>query len=225
MQKYISYLRVSTDSQGVVGLGMAAQEDLIAEYIKKEDGDLLQEFREVESGKNNYRPQLIAALRACRQTKSTLLIAKIDRLSRNKAFIDTLSENKDVSFVACDQPKINDLTLSFLVFFAELEGKMISERTKAALDAKKARGEVINRKNNLTPASIARGQKKGLEVRKQKALAFAEDFPQVLELRESGKTLQEIADYLNLNRMETRRGMKWNPAAVARVVKRLQPPE
>jgi DNA invertase Pin-like site-specific DNA recombinase len=137
--KFIAYFRVSTDKQGKSGLGLQAQRKAVLDYLDGGRWSLVQEFVEIESGKHNERPQLAAALAACKKHKARLVIAKLDRLSRNLAFIATLMES-GVEFVAVDNPHATKLTVHILAAVAEHEREMISERTRAALRAAKARG-------------------------------------------------------------------------------------
>ena len=137
--KFISYLRVSTDKQGERGYGLAAQRKAIGEYLNGWSWELLGEYVEVESGKRGDRPKLAEALAACKRHRARLIIAKLDRLSRNVAFIATLMDGK-VDFVCCDFPQANRLTLHVLAAVAEHEREMISERTRAGLAAAKERG-------------------------------------------------------------------------------------
>ena len=137
--KFVAYYRVSTDRQGKSGLGLDAQREAVTSYLNGGSWQLVQEFVEVESGKRADRPQLAAALAACRKHKAKLVIAKLDRLSRNLAFVATLMES-GVEFVAVDNPHANKLTIHILAAVAQHEREMISERTKAALAAARARG-------------------------------------------------------------------------------------
>jgi DNA invertase Pin-like site-specific DNA recombinase len=137
--RFVSYLRVSTERQGKSGLGIDAQRQAIADYLNGSHWTLAAEFVETESGKHADRPQLQAALAACRKHKARLIIAKLDRLSRNVAFVATMMDST-VEFLACDFPQANRLTLHILAAVAEHERRMISERTKAALAAAKRRG-------------------------------------------------------------------------------------
>jgi DNA invertase Pin-like site-specific DNA recombinase len=137
--KFIAYFRVSTDKQGKSGLGLEAQRKAVLDYLNGGRWTLVQEFVEVESGKHSDRQQLAAALAACKKHRAKLVIAKLDRLSRNLAFIAALMES-GVEFVAVDNPHANKLTVHILAAVAEHEREMISERTKAALQAAKARG-------------------------------------------------------------------------------------
>ena len=142
----VSYLRVSTAKQGLSGLGMEAQRAAVAQFTAAGSHTLVAEFVEVESGRKADRPQLAAALTSCRLHRATLVIAKLDRLARNVAFIANLM-NGGVEFVACDMPHANRLTLHLLAAIAEHEREMISQRTKAALQAAKARGVKLGNPN------------------------------------------------------------------------------
>src|SRR6516162_418624 len=144
--KFVSYLRVSTVRQGKSGLGLEAQRKAVRDYLDGGNWQLVQEFVEVESGRHSERPQLAAALAACKKHKARLVIAKLDRLSRNLAFIATLMES-GVEFIAADMPFANKLTIHILAAVAEHEREAISERTKAALAAAKARGTRLGNPN------------------------------------------------------------------------------
>jgi len=160
--KFVAYFRVSTQKQGVNGLGMDAQRETVRQYLSN-GGELVAEFVEVETGKGANalakRPQLAAALALCKKTGAKLLIAKLDRLARNVHFVSGLMESK-VKFVACDMPEANDLTIHVMAAFAEHEAKRISQRTKEGLAAAKARGVVLGAagKLNLKPCLQARQQ-------------------------------------------------------------------
>ena len=130
---YVAYYRVSTQRQGASGLGLEAQRAAIEAFIASR-GSIIAEFTEVESGKLAVRPQLEAALLAAKRAKATLVIAKLDRLARNVAFIAALLEQR-VPFVACDLPEANEFVLHVMAAVAHHEARAISERTKLALDA------------------------------------------------------------------------------------------
>ncbi len=158
MVDFCSYLRVSTDKQGITGLGMDAQRESVKRYVSAR-GQLLTEFIEVESGRKENRPQLRAALEECRKHRAVLLIARLDRLGRNVAFIANL-KNSDVEFVAVDMPQANRLTIHILAAVAEHEREMVSQRTKAALAAAKARGIKLGESSvSGSACSCARGSR------------------------------------------------------------------
>jgi DNA invertase Pin-like site-specific DNA recombinase len=137
--KFVAYFRVSTDRQGKSGLGLEAQRETVMNYLNGGNWSLVGEFTEIESGKRSDRPELEKALAACKKQKAKLVIAKLDRLSRNLAFIATLMES-GVQFVAADMPEANELTVPIMAAMAQYEGKQISKRTKDALAAAKKRG-------------------------------------------------------------------------------------
>jgi DNA invertase Pin-like site-specific DNA recombinase len=151
-RRFVAYYRVSTDRQGRSGLGLEAQQKAVRDYLDGGAWEIVAEFVEVESGKRADRPELARALDACRKHKARLVIAKLDRLSRNLAFIATLMDS-GVEFVAVDNPHANKLTIHILAAVAEHEREMISERTKAALAAAKARGKKLG-----TPGPGRRGR-------------------------------------------------------------------
>src|SRR6266550_4520689 len=136
---FVAYYRVSTDAQGRSGLGLEAQREAVARHVGGASGRIIAEFEEIESGKKNDRPKIAAAISTSRLKRATLVIAKLDRLARNVAFVSNLMES-GVDFVACDNPHATRLTIHILAAVAEHEREMISERTKAALAAAKARG-------------------------------------------------------------------------------------
>lgn len=163
--KYVTYYRVSTAKQGVSGLGIEAQQAAVGHYLATRGGEVLGAFTEVCSGTKDNRQQLQAALRMCRLTGATLLIAKLDRLSRNRSFLMALADSK-LNFVCCDMPEANHLTVGILACMADYERQLISERTKAALVAAKARGVALGnprlaecRQNDTTAATAARKAK------------------------------------------------------------------
>lgn len=152
MTRFIAYYRVSTDKQGKSGLGLDAQRQAVAGFVAGR-GEIVAEHTEIESTRNK-RPELHAALEACRKHKATLLIARLDRLARNVAFISNLMESR-VDFLAVDMPEANRLTIHILAAVAEHEREMISKRTKAALQAAKARGTALGKPQS--PSRVASG--------------------------------------------------------------------
>src|SRR5262245_20387959 len=139
-KRYVSYLRVSTPKQGENGLGVEAQREAVRRYLLSHHGEQIAEFVEVESGKRSDRPQMAAAVVLAKKRKATLLVAKLDRLSRSVAFIATLMDSKGFDLAIADVPGANRLTLHELAAAAEHERHMIGERTRHALAAAKARG-------------------------------------------------------------------------------------
>jgi DNA invertase Pin-like site-specific DNA recombinase len=207
---FIAYYRVSTDRQGRSGLGLEAQRAAVGRYLAGIGGILLAEHTEVETGRRNDRPELQKALAACRKHKARLVIAKLDRLSRNVAFIATMMDS-GVEFVACDNPHATRLTLHILAAVAEHEREMISARTKAALQAAKARGVRLGRNaERLASANHAA------------ALDRADQIKGLLaELNRSGMTAREIAAELTARGIMTPRGGRWHPQTVRRVMERV----
>lgn len=193
---FIAYYRVSTDRQGQSGLGLEAQRAAVIRHIG--DGNLLTEYTEVESGKKHLnRPQLLAALAECKRKKATLIIAKLDRLGRNVAFISALMDS-GAEFVCCDNPHANRLMLHMLAAFAEHEREMISQRTKAALAAAKARGVKLGNprwQESVSKAAAAR--------RRTPAETAAKT---IREMRQQGLSLRAIAQRLNDAGMKTPSG-------------------
>src|ERR1039458_3130702 len=172
--KFVSYLRVSTARQGASGLGLEAQREAVTSYLNGGSWQLVQELIEVESGKSKDRPRLIEALRLCRIYNATLLVAKLDRLARNVAFVSTLME-AGVKFVAVDLPQANELTVHIMAAMAEYEAKAISARTKAALEAAKDRGTRLGGLRWDLASVSKQGRKLALKVRKESAENRASD--------------------------------------------------
>jgi len=212
--KFIAYFRVSTDKQGRSGLGLQAQRKAVLDYLDGGRWSLVDEFVEIESGKHNERPQLTAALAACRKHKAKLVIAKLDRLSRNLAFIAALMES-GVEFVAVDNPHATKLTVHILAAVAEHEREMISERTKAALRAAKARG------TRLGNPELAKAAKRGTAAVKANARQFAANvLPIIEEIEQAGITSHNaIAAKLNERDVRTARGGKWTHVQVGAVLR------
>jgi DNA invertase Pin-like site-specific DNA recombinase len=230
MSKYVSYLRVSTDKQGKSGLGIAAQRTAVEDYIRVKNGDggLIAEYVEVESGKGTKnRPQLEAAFAACRLYGAVLIIAKLDRLSRDAHFLLGL-DKAGIDFICADNPDTNRFTVGIRALMAEEERRLISHRTREALAATKRRGTKLGgqRKDSdgkplvITPEAAALGRK----AQQEKADSRAAQVGSVIkELLVAGKTtLREIADELNARGIPTaRRKTHWGPEQVRRVRDRL----
>ncbi|HCE66028.1 MAG: resolvase [Geobacteraceae bacterium GWC2_55_20] len=209
MKTYVAYLRVSTNKQGLDGLGMAAQEQAIKAY----NGNVVAKFSEVESGKRKDRPELMKALAHCKLTGSTLIVAKLDRLARNVFFISSLMESK-VDFVACDFPEASPLTLHIMSAVAEFETRAISARTKVALAQAKARGVKLGNPN-LTADGRVRGNAAGVKTIKEVADVFAARvMPTIEALKGQGLSLRGVAAELNKLGVLTARGKQWTATAV-----------
>ena len=220
-RKFIAYYRVSTHRQGVSGLGLEAQQASVIKFVNGY-GELLGEFTEVETGKRSDRPQLLKAIAQTKRSGATLVIAKLDRLARNVAFISSLMDS-GIDFVACDNPHANRLTIHILAAVAEDEARRISERTKAALAAYKARGGKLGSQHPkckpISAEASRKGQRIGSERNRENArAAYADLFPMILQLRGEGVSLREIAHQLNEQGHSTRSGGKWSPAQVRRVI-------
>jgi DNA invertase Pin-like site-specific DNA recombinase len=218
--KFVSYLRVSTDKQGHSGLGIEAQRKAVSDYLNGGNWQLLQEYVEVESGKRSDRPQLIAALAHAKATGATVVIAKLDRLARNVAFISNLMES-GVEFIAADMPMANRLTVHVLAAVAEHEREMISQRTRLALAAAKARG---TRLGNPNGARVLRGRGNASAVAAVRASAdahTAQVLPAIAAIRAEGMTsLHAIAAELNRRGILTARGGQWYATTVRNTLAR-----
>jgi DNA invertase Pin-like site-specific DNA recombinase len=216
--KFVSYLRVSTARQGASGLGLEAQRAAVTGYLNGGDWKLVQEVVEVESGKRNDRPALADALRLCRKHRATLVIAKLDRLARNVAFISNLMES-GVEFVAADMPQADRFQLHIYAALAEQEAVAISKRTKAALAAAKARGTQLGgrRVSRERWAEIRLGAS---ALRTAEADKRAADLLPVIESIKAGggQTLRQIASGLNERNIATPRGGEWSAVQVQRVL-------
>lgn len=214
--KFITYYRVSTQKQGRSGLGLEAQKAAVDVHLRTHGGRELASYIEVESGKNAVdRPQLQAALLRCRQTRATLLVAKLDRLSRNASFLMNLKDS-GVQFEALDIPGANPLTVGVMALMAQQEREFISTRTKAALAARKARGLPLGNPRDLSPYA-ARASARSCAVRSARARAWAKDTaaPAFAAARVEGcNSLRSIANYLNEREVLTPRGKRWTATAV-----------
>ncbi|WP_395541548.1 recombinase family protein [Neotabrizicola sp. sgz301269] len=221
--KIVSYIRVSTDRQGRSGLGLEAQKADIAAYAARQNAAITGAFTEVESGRNNDRPELDKALRLARVTGSKLVIAKLDRLSRNAAFLLSLQDS-NVDFVACDMPEANALTVGIMAVIAEAESRMIGARTRAAMGAAKARGRTFGNPNGAAALRAAgKGNSASCLAKQQAALARAHDLSDVLQdVQASGiTTLSGMAEELNRRGIKTARGGRWHASSVCNVLSRL----
>ncbi len=213
----ISYLRVSTVRQGQSGLGIEAQRAAVASFMHDHSASrLASEFVEVESGKNADRPELAKAIAACRLYGAKLVIAKLDRLSRDAHFLLGL-EKAGVDFVAADMPNANRLTVGIMAMVADEERRMISARTKAALAAAKARGTALGGNRGKLHLIVGAGVGKSVETRRANADMKARDvLPIIEEIAASGASLHRIAAELAARGIPTPRGGTWTATAVRR---------
>lgn len=216
MKKYVAYYRVSTAKQGISGLGLEAQRMAVAVFLK--DATLLSEFVEVESGKKNQRPQLEAAIATAKAKGAVLVIAKLDRLSRNAGFIFALRDS-GVDFVAADMPDANTLTVGIFAVIAQHERETISKRTKDALAAKKAQGTKLGTPANLTDTV----RSKGLEARQRNAREHSgskQATALIVSRKAQNASFNQIAAELNGLGFKARRGGAFTQSQVQRLYNR-----
>jgi DNA invertase Pin-like site-specific DNA recombinase len=211
---FVAYLRVSTVRQGESGLGLEAQGATVEAFARQHGGTIVASFVEVETGKRSDRPELAKALEAARKGKATLLIAKLDRLARNVAFIANLMD-AGVEFLACDQPFASRLTLHILAAVAEDEARRISERTKAALAAAKARGRKLGSPVAAMTVANARAARTAYATKANATIRAV-----VREIQASGvETLAGIARILQARGVRTAAGRtNWQPVQVSRLL-------
>lgn len=217
-QKAVAYYRVSTAKQGKSGLGLDAQRHAVEDFLHADGWELIGEFVEVESGKLDRRPQLEAALAHCDLTGATLIVAKLDRLSRNVAFLATLQDS-GTRFLAVDMPEANELTIHIMAAVAQAERKAISKRTKEALAGARARGVILGgARGNMH--DLRKGPAASAIVRSQVSRQRAEKvMAQVRLLQERGATsLRQIADGLNERGIVAPRGGRWGASQIKAVM-------
>lgn len=215
--KFVTYLRVSTERQGQSGLGLEAQRAAVAAHVLGR-GEVVAEFVEVESGKRSDRPELARALSEAKRAGAVLLIAKLDRLARNVAFIANLLES-GVEVTAADMPEANRFLLHVMAAVAEHEAQAISDRTKAALAAAKARGVKLGWSIPERVFEQRQAAKKGAAVNKARALTHAENvLPVIEQIRAGGASLRQIAAELNARGITTARGGKWYATTVRNII-------
>lgn len=221
MQKFIGYFRVSTKRQGQSGLGLDAQREAVTAYVSRMAGQLVAQFTEVEHGtrRGNGRSQLAAALTACRVHGAALIIAKLDRLARNVAFVSHLMES-GCEFTACDFPQANRLTIHILAAVAEHEAEMISTRTKLALAATKRKGVQLGGDRGNCHVIYRKGNRASAKVRSEAAQRRASDLLPVIDAikADGAVSLRRIAAGLNQRGIPAARGGQWSAVQVARVL-------
>jgi DNA invertase Pin-like site-specific DNA recombinase len=214
-EKFVIYLRVSTEKQGIRGLGMQAQRDAVEAFLNRCQGEKIAEFAEVESGKRKDRPELEKAIALCRKRKAKLLIAKLDRLSRCASFVLNLRDS-GLDFAACDLPA-DRFTIGLFALLAEKEREMISERTRAGLAAAKRRGAKLGNPNPVKALKVA------WRARGEASQRFAASLRAVVkEIQGTGMTsLRQIAECLNRRGYRTPTGKDFAPQSVSNLLKRI----
>ena len=218
--QYIAYYRVSTAKQGQSGLGLEAQKSSVTGYLNSKSGELLAEYTEIQSGKKDEnRPELQAALRQCRLSGATLLIAKIDRLSRNPAFLINLQDSS-TNFVCVDMPEANNFTVGILACMAGYYRQQISDNTKAALKAAKAKGVKLGNPRldefRNTDTTNARAAK--ISNAKQRNADILSIINEMRDSAGNALSLRDLTKMLNDAGYKTSRGKEWHPTSVSRVL-------
>lgn len=215
-KQFIGYFRVSTKMQGIDGNGMAAQRETVRRFVASQNGILIKEFSEVESGgkTDDERPQLAAALEFAKKNKVCVCIAKLDRLARNAEFLLRL-QNSSVDFICCDCPTADRFTVGILALVAQRERELTSERTKHALAALKATGKRLGTPNPQKAVAAM------ITANKTAKVDFAAKvFPIIQEIKSAGvETLKGICECLNRRGISTRNGKNWYPATVRNILK------
>lgn len=221
-QKFVTYYRVSTDKQGRSGLGLEAQKKTVLDFIDGNKSEIVGEYVEIESGKRDDRPELQKAIRTCKLKKARLIVSKLDRLSRDLHFITEL-QRSGVQFTIAEMPEATELTVHIYAAMGQHERKEIGRRTKAALQAAKARGV------KLGNPCILRGERipgsgnttNANQIRISKADEFAQDIAEIIkEEIVPGQSLREIANDLNNMGYRTTRNKEWLATSVKRIIDR-----
>ena len=224
MYRVVAYYRVSTEGQGRSGLGLEAQREVVTALCQQRGWEIIAEFTEVESGKRDDRPELTAALKRAKVTGARLVIAKLDRLSRNVAFLAALQDS-GAKFTAADMPEADEFTIHILAAVAQRERKLTSDRTKAALAAAKARGVKLGNPNGAAAIRRAgKGTTAALQaVRKNAAERAVEYAETIADIRAAGiASLAATAKELNARGIVTARGGQWYPSSVRNLLQRLR---
>jgi DNA invertase Pin-like site-specific DNA recombinase len=221
MNKYIAYYRVSRKEQGISGLGLAAQRTSVTAYAKAQDGIIIEEYTEVETGTNKReRIEIHNAINRAKQEGAVLLIAKLDRLARNVSFVSSLMD-AGIEFVAVDMPTANNFTIHIFSALAEQEAKLISSRTKNALAELRSSGVVLGTPKNLDCAARAKGVQRIRENatnndRNRQAQSV------IISCKEKGMSYRQTADYLNQLNFKTRYGNEFMATTVHQLYNRVQ---
>lgn len=223
MCRVVAYYRVSTEGQGRSGLGLEAQRHAVRALCDSRGWEVIDERTEIESGKNDARPELAAAMHRAKVTGAVLVVAKLDRLSRSVAFLSALQDS-GTRFVAADMPEANELTVHIMAAVAQAERKAIGRRTREALQAAKAAGRRLGNPNGAAALRrAAKGNAAAVTEIKAGADSFASDLAStVADIRAGGAaSLPAIAAELNARHIQTRRGGKWHPSSVRNLLARL----
>lgn len=220
MKNYIAYYRVSRKEQGISGLGLSAQRTSVEKFVDSQNGKILKEFTEIETGTNKReRIEIQKAIEQAKKEDAILIIAKLDRLSRNVSFVSSLMD-AGIEFLAVDMPAANNFTIHIFSALAEQEAKLISSRTKQALAELKKTGIKLGNPNNLT----SEARNKGVRTIKQNAINNDRNRQAqsvIVNCKEKGMTYREIASYLNELNFKTRRGKQFLSASVHQLYSRL----
>jgi DNA invertase Pin-like site-specific DNA recombinase len=233
MTTYVAYVRVSTQKQGASGLGLAAQREAVERYASRNGGRVAALYVEIESGRKNNRPELAKAIAHAKRARAVVLVAKLDRLTRNAVFLGMLLES-GLGAVFADLPTMPDGAMGRHMIrewanLAQLEAELTSERTKAALQAAKARGQKLGSarpghwkgREDARLRGAHKGGKAAAAVHRQKANeSYLDLLPMVGELRRQGLSLRAVAERLHDEGHTTRRGCRWNAVQVSRVLVR-----
>ncbi|HEV8066560.1 MAG TPA: recombinase family protein [Planctomycetaceae bacterium] len=226
--KIIAYYRVSTKQQGKSGLGLEGQQSALQQFAQSNKATIVATYQEIESGKRSDRPELAKAISHAKRSKAVLVVAKLDRLSRNVAFLSRLMES-GVEFTAVDNPHANRFSVHILSCVAEFEAQQISDRTKMALQAAKVRGVKLGSarpghwdgREQQRLAGTRKASAVAAQVHRQSADdAYGDLYATMKELRASGQTFRQIASQLNQQGHSTRNGKEWNASQVLRVLRR-----
>ena len=219
MKKFIAYYRVSRKEQGISGLGLSAQKSSVEKYVTSQDGVILKDFTEIETGTNKReRVEIHKAIQLAKNEGAILIIAKLDRLARNVSFVSSLMD-AGIEFLAVDMPSANNFTIHIFSALAEQEAKLISSRTKLALAELKKKGVKLGNPKNLTSEARAKGVNKIRENamnndRNRQAQSI------ILNCKEKEMSYRQIADYLNQLNFKTRHGNKFYAPTVLQLYNR-----
>ena len=222
MTPAVAYLRVSTRKQGESGLGIDAQRAAVDAHCRQHALNVIDEFREVESGARSDRPVLRAAIDRALEARAVLVIARLDRLARSYRFIDELLESGDLQFVACDVPSASPLVFRILAAIAQEEAAATSIRTRAAMQAAKSRGAVFGNPGNLTRTACYNGARATNAIKRRKRDRIDGYIRRrVLPLYRDGASYRQIAGALNSSHVATPYGKRWTAGSVWRALQRI----